>query len=122
MTIAELRRLGELKDIPAALDVTARLLARIPDCPYLLVRRGILIQLGDDEDDGLTLADAERCLLEANATDPMYLPALEELAHFYDAVRPHPQRARNYAQRYIQEAKPILEAMQSIASGQDEAN
>jgi hypothetical protein len=90
-----------------------------PDCPYLLVFHAILIQSLDTVEDDYTLDDAEVSLLRAHEVDKSYLPALEELAHFYDAVKPDPAKARTFAAAYIEKIRPILERMQIIVAESD---
>jgi hypothetical protein len=46
----------------------------------------------DSETLSHTLEEAEEVLLRAHSVDRSYLPALEELAHYYDAVKPDPER------------------------------
>ena len=83
------------------------------DCPYLLVWHAILIQAQDPAGEE-TFEDAEASLLRAHATDPNYLPALEELAHYYDAVSPDPVKARTFAAAYIEKSRRALGEMQGI--------
>jgi hypothetical protein len=96
-----------------ALADTSALLRDHPDCPYLLVLHAIFIQVHDPAG-GQTLEDAEASLLRAHATDANYLPALEELAHYYDAVHPDPTKARAFAAAYIAKTRKILGEMQTI--------
>lgn len=96
-----------------ALTETTALLRDQPDCPYLLVWRAILIQVQDPAGPH-TLDEAEACLLRAHATDPNYLPALEELAHYYDSVNPDLEKARAFAYRYIEKAQKALDEMRRI--------
>jgi hypothetical protein len=88
-----------------------------PKCPVLLVKKAILIQTQDDLDGTPTLDDAERCLLEAHALDDKYLDALEELAHFYDAVNVDRAKARSFAEQYIGLVSPVLRDMTEIRDG-----
>jgi hypothetical protein len=110
-TVLEAARTGE---ISKALAVTGALLQERADCPYLLVLHARLIQLEVDLVSGYTLADAEASLPGAHQTDPSYLPALEDLAHYYDAVDPDPVKARDFAAQYIEKNRKILEEMEQI--------
>lgn len=101
-----------------ALAEANALLRDHPDCPYLLVLHAVLIQVQDPTGEQ-TLEDAEASLLRAHATDPNYLPALEELAHYYDAVNCDPVKARAFAAAYIEKSRRILDEMQAIVDGSD---
>jgi hypothetical protein len=46
--------------------------------------------------------------------DAGYGPALEELAHYYDAVCPDPVKAREFAARVLGMANTLREEMRSI--------
>jgi hypothetical protein len=104
---------GRLRE---ALDRSGVLLMQQPDCLYLLVWRAILIQ-AQDSAEGPTLEEAEECLLRAHATDPNYLPALEELAHFDDAIRPADVKAQTFAAAYLEKSTRPLEEMREILNG-----
>jgi hypothetical protein len=101
-------------DVRQALDVCSALLNECPDSPYLLVWRAILIQAQDDPASALTLQDAEQSLLRAYGTDANYLPALEELAHFYDAVEPDAMKARKYAREYLEKSYAVVHQLREI--------
>jgi hypothetical protein len=96
------------------LSATDAALGQHPDCPYLLVRKAILIQTQDNGHDGYTLEDAERCLLRAHQLDDTYLEAIEELAHFYHAVKVNVAEAKRFAQRYLDRVGPIGEELREI--------
>jgi len=96
-----------------ALTGTIALLQERPDCPYLLVWHAVLIQVQDPVGEQ-TLEEAEASLLRAHATDANYIPALEELAHYYDAVKPDPIKARAFASAYIETSRKVLDEMQAI--------
>jgi hypothetical protein len=98
-----------------ALAETNALLRDHPDCPYLLVWQAILIQVQDPAG-AQTLEDAEASLLRAHATDSNYLPALQELAHYYDAVSPDQEKARIFASRYIEKSQKVLDEMRTIVN------
>ena len=65
------------------------------------------------------MSEAEECLLRAHATDPNYLPALEQLPHFYDAVSPDAAKARAFAAAYL-ESRKVLEELQDIVNSPDD--
>jgi hypothetical protein len=117
--VSEITRLARLDDFNGALRVVNECLERIPDCPYLLWRRSIVLQLCDDP--RVTLEDAETALLSALNTNPTFLQALEGLAHYYDAVVPDVPKAKEYARRYAELAGPILEQMKFIIDQPDDA-
>jgi hypothetical protein len=102
-----------------AVRLSRALLREHPDCPYLLVFHAIFIQSLGTVDDDHTLDDAEASLLKAHEVDKSYLPALEELAHFYDAVNPDPAKARAFAKTYLEKSRKILEEMQTIVDESD---
>jgi len=62
----------------------------------------------------LGLDEVEMCLSKALELDPGHLEALEEAAHFYDAVMPDRTKAVMYAQHYIQIAGKVVSDMQAI--------
>lgn len=116
MSAASLKRVRDLArtgETEAALALTTELLTAIEACPYLLVLRARLIQV-TDSDPSLTLRDAEACLLAALEVEPNYLPALEELAHYYDSVWPDPGKAHEYATRSLAIVEELREAMRAI--------
>ena len=61
------------------------------ESPTLWVLRGNLIQLADNNP--FPLEDAERSYLKALEIDPGHLEAMEDLAHFYQAVIVDPAKA-----------------------------
>ena len=96
-----------------ALALSSALLEEHPDCPYLLVSHAVLIQIQDPPGEH-THEEAEESLLRAHATDKDYLSAVEELAHFYYAVRPDAAKARLFAREYIERSRQIVERMHAI--------
>lgn len=104
-------------DPEAALAAVTQLLREDQDCPYFLVQRAMLIQIVDDAGE-LTLADAERDLERAHKLDGAFLSAIEELAHFYDAVDPNPDKARHFAKLFLQKVEQSLTQMKEIAESQ----
>jgi hypothetical protein len=112
-TILETAHAGRKRE---ALQQLSALLRGFPDCPYLLVFFSIFVLWQDSEDDGYTLDDVEAALLKAHEVDKSYLPALEELAHFYDVMKPDPAKARAFASSYIEKTRKILEDMQAIVA------
>ena len=107
-----LARMGRRAD---ALRLTTDLLRADGGCPYLLVLRSRLIQV-DESDSTLTLEDAENCLLAAVRIDPTYLAALEDLAHYYDAVAPDRAKARLYASQFLEQVNTQVLEMERIQS------
>jgi hypothetical protein len=59
----------------------------------------IQVQTGDDTP---SLDEAERALVAAHKFAPEYIDALQELAHYYDAVADRPVLARRYATLCLQ--------------------
>ena len=114
--MSELLRLQDLwkaEEFDGALALVDHLLLGAPDCPYLLVTRGMLIQLLDHQN-GPTLQEAEKSFLAALKLAPGSLDALEELAHYYDAVAPDATKAKFYAAEYFKKAEPALEKIRVI--------
>ena len=107
-------------NISRALELSTALLKEYADCPYLLVLHSILIRMEDSEPLSQTLEEAEQVLLRAHSLDQSYLPALEELAHFYDAVSPDPAKARAFAAAYIEKGRKVLDEMQTIVDASAE--
>ena len=60
---------------------------------FALVDRAIRLQLADDGDP----SEVEECLKKALALDPENIDALQEAAHFYDAVTLNARKAKKYA-------------------------
>ena len=69
------------------------------------------IQVCDDDGD---LAEAESCLLKALDLDPTSIEALQEAAHFYDAVAPDAAKAMKYASRFRKQAEQVAAEMDEI--------
>jgi Tfp pilus assembly protein PilF len=78
---------------------------------FSLVQRAMRIQLGNDDGE---LADAESCLLKALELDPNSIEALQEAAHFYDAVMPDAARVRDYASKCRDQATKVVAEMDEI--------
>jgi len=110
-----LQDLWKAEQFDEALALVDKLLLTCPDCPYLLVTRGMLIQLLDHEH-GPPLGEAEENLIRALTLAPGNLDALEELAHYYDAVAPNPAKAKFYAEEYLKRAEPAIEKIKTILS------
>jgi hypothetical protein len=99
--MSELLRLQDLwkvEEFDGALALVDRLLLGTLDRPYLLVTHGMLIQLLDYQN-GPPLQ--EKNFLMALRLAPGSLDALEELAHYYDAVAPNATKAKFYAAEYF---------------------
>lgn len=111
--LARLQDLWKAEQFDDALTLVDQLLLKSPDCPYLLVTRGILIQLLDHQN-GPPLQEAEENFLRALTLAPGNLDALEELAHYYDAVEPNATKAKFYAAEYLKKAEPALEKIRNI--------
>ncbi|MGB6716247.1 MAG: hypothetical protein WBE47_04770, partial [Candidatus Acidiferrales bacterium] len=111
--LLELQELWKARQFDKALALVDRLLSQSPECPYLLVSRGILIQLLD-HGEGPPLEEAERSFLEALTFAPDNLDTLEELAHYYDSVAPNAEKAKFYAEQYLKRAEPALEKIKKI--------
>jgi hypothetical protein len=106
------------RDVRATLRRVDESLKREPECPYHLVKRAIAIQVQDDEPI-YSLQDAEADLLGAHRRDPAHLEALEELAHFYDAVIPDSEKAKAYAQLCRDRAAKLVDDMDRILAADD---
>src|SRR6478672_11656856 len=102
--VAPILEAARLNDISRALELSNALLSECEDCPYLLVLHSILIRMEDGETIWHSLEDAEHALLRAHSLDRSYLPAIEELAHYYDAVSPNRVKARAFAAEYIEKS------------------
>jgi hypothetical protein len=81
----------------------------------------MLIQM-QDETDGPSLQEAESSLLKAHELDPTLLDAIEELAHFYDAVNPDRQKAAHYATLCRDAAAKLVRDMEDILHDLPEAD
>jgi hypothetical protein len=112
--IAPILEAARVDEVSRALELSSALLKKCGDCPYLLVLHSILIRHNNSEHLSHTLQEAEESLLRAHAVDRSYLPALEELAHYYDAVDPNPEKARAFAAAYIEKGRKVLDGMQTI--------
>jgi hypothetical protein len=77
---------------------------------FELVDRAVRLQLSD----GGELSEVEDCLKKAVSLDPNSIEALQEAAHFYDAVVPNAQKARKFAARCRDEAVKVAAEMDSI--------
>ena len=83
---------------------------------HRLVSRAIGLQLSDDNG---KLKEIESLLLEALKASPDNIEALEEIAHFYDAVMADSEKAAYYANFCrISAAKLIREMDEILAANQ----
>ncbi len=80
---------------------------------FELVDRAIRLQLADSGD----LSEVEACLRKALALDPGNIEALQETAHFYDAVTPNAKKAKKYAVDCRGRAASVASEMDGILEG-----
>ena len=64
-----------------------------------------------------TVSEIENRWLRAIELDPSSIEALQEAAHFYDAVESDAARARDYAFRCRQHLSAVVEEMDGILAG-----
>ena len=79
---------------------------------FKLVDEAIRLQLTDDGD----LVEIEECLKKALKLNPDSIEALQEAAHFYDAVVPNSNKARKYAARCLAKVDEAATKMKGILS------
>ncbi len=79
---------------------------------FALVDRAVRLQWADEHDG--ELSEIEECLVRALELDPENVGTLQEIAHFYDAVIPNPEKATRYAHQCRQQAMKIVSEMDSI--------
>lgn len=101
------------RDPETALKQIEECLRLAPDCPYHLVKKAVAIQLLD-RPDGPSLEEALESLERAYAIDPAHIEALQELAHFFDAVMPDEQQAARFARLCLSHAERIVVEMNEI--------
>jgi hypothetical protein len=92
-------------------------LGQHPECVDFWVERARLLMLEDlpsDDQPPDVLGEVEKCILRALDLDPKHLGAIEEAAHFYDAVAPDRKKALTYAERYIHLAGTVVGDMKAI--------
>jgi Tfp pilus assembly protein PilF len=77
---------------------------------FKYVDRAIRLQLSEDA----ALAEVEECLNKALKLDPDSVEALQEAAHFYDAVMPNARKARRYAVICREKASKVVGEMEEI--------
>jgi hypothetical protein len=82
---------------------------------FALADRAIRLQLADDGDP----SEVEECLKKALALDPENIEALQEAAHFYDAVTPNARKAKKYALDCRGRAAKVASEMDGILEGAD---
>jgi hypothetical protein len=82
----------------------------------MFVDRAIRLQLA--EDDG-PLSEVEDCLLKALKLDSQNIDALQETAHFYDAVAPNMKKAKKYALACRKRAALLIHEMDTLIKGLD---
>ncbi|MFZ0415129.1 MAG: hypothetical protein WA766_07125 [Candidatus Acidiferrales bacterium] len=109
----EIQRLWSARQFDDVLTTIDKLLVECPDCPSLLVSRGVVIQLLDHRE-GPALNEAERSFLRALEVAPDNVSAIEELAHYYDAVVNDPAKAKHFAREYLSRVQPVIEEMRTI--------
>jgi hypothetical protein len=111
-------RLGQFESAPnEKAEAVAAAVERCPDCPYLLVKLAILLQL-QGERANVELADVERLLQRAFELDPSHLDALDELANFYHATFPNEEQAKAFARQYVQRTARAHAYMRDILSAE----
>ena len=104
-SIKTLRRQGR-NDL--ALEEVDRLLEASPNAAHLLVMRGQLIQLQDDEDGKPTLDDAKKALKLAVELDDRSPNALIELGYYLYAVQDDTKAGAKYFQKAIDLSRELL--------------
>ena len=109
----EIHKLFAARRFDEALTKIDESLAQCPDCTSLLVSRGIVIQLLDHRE-GPALREAERSLLRALEVSPDNLSAIEELAHYYDAVADDSGKAKHFAREYLSRVEPVIQEMRAL--------
>jgi hypothetical protein len=77
---------------------------------FKLVDQAMRLQLTDDGD----LVEIEECLKKALKLNPDSIEALQEAAHFYDAVVPNANRARKYAASCLEKVAQVAAEMKGI--------
>jgi Tfp pilus assembly protein PilF len=77
---------------------------------FKYVDRAIRLQLSEDA----ALSEVEECLNKALKLDPDSVEALQEAAHFYDAVMPNARKARRYAVICREKASKVVGEMEEI--------
>jgi len=113
MKLAEIRNVAAAGNFGEALTQVEALLTSLEECPCLWNYRGVLILL-DESDNPPPLEEAAKSFSRALELDPKNLEALEELAHYYDAIDSQPDMARKYASEYVENVKPVIDAMERI--------
>lgn|GEM_PF-5603834 len=111
--LREIHKLFAARQFEEALAKIDGLLAQCPDCPSLLVSRGVVIQLLDHRK-GPALSEAERSFLRALEVAPDHVSAIEELAHYYDAVVDDSEKAKHFARSYLNRVEPVIQEMRVI--------
>ncbi|MFI5127324.1 MAG: hypothetical protein ACHQJX_10905 [Candidatus Acidiferrales bacterium] len=111
--LREILKLFAAHQFDEALAEIDRSLAQCPDCPSLLVSRGVVIQLLNHRK-GPALSEAERSFLRALEVAPDNISAIEELAHYYDAVADDSEKAKLFAREYLNRVEPVIEEMRAL--------
>jgi hypothetical protein len=109
-TVTQLAANGKYEEALAAVD---SMVSSNPQCACLLVHKARLIMV-QPSTAGPSLSEAEMCLLRARELDSECLEAIEELAHFYDAVLPNKEKAAHFASIFIADVSPRLSRMKEI--------
>jgi hypothetical protein len=78
---------------------------------FALVQEAIKLQLSDDANE---LSEIEDRLVRALELDPSSIEALQEAAHFYDAVQSDASRARDYGFRCRERISAVVSEMDGI--------
>ena len=110
-TVTQLAANGKYEEALAAVDL---MVSSNPECACLLVHKARLIMV-QPSTAGPSLSEAEICLLRAQELDSGCLEAIEELAHFYDAVLPDKERAAHFANIFISDVSQRLLRIREIA-------
>jgi len=111
--IKKLHLLLSEKKLSEALIFVEELLTKNLISPYLLVQKARLIML-QNTDQAPPLAEVERCLLLAHEINQDDFEVIEELAHYYDVVDPHPESAKKYKDLFLDRSSKIAKEMREI--------
>jgi len=113
MNLKDIKNLMNEQKYEEALRLIDLAISNQNDNSFLWILRGNAIQLAESPS-GPPLEEAERSYLQALSLNGRDLYAIESIAHFYDAVVPNADKAKFYAQEYLDLTEKVRADMCSI--------
>jgi hypothetical protein len=116
--IDHLKQLMDQSAFSKALWLIDKLCTKSPHSPYLWIMRARLEMLEGGSDSN-PFGDAEKFLLIAYQINPNDFEVLEELAHFYDVIKPNQENAVKFSSLLLSKVKNLEQDMKIMLESFD---